>query len=232
MILQLNCEQCGAPVSANNINIEKAIAKCDLCGAVFSFENKIPPPVAEKPPLNLELPEGIDMLKLSSELTLYVKWSSAFNKFLILFSAIWNSVVFFFVLIAILTGQLIILLFISVHLAIAIGLTWYLVALWYNTTEISVNRQMISVRHKPIWVPFYRNRDIAAIDIQQLFSREYVAGTVNRQPRHAFEVRLLTTGGKELRLLHGLKSPQQAQYIEQEIEKYLKIKDVYVSGEL
>ncbi|OWY16309.1 hypothetical protein C7N43_32290 [Sphingobacteriales bacterium UPWRP_1] len=232
MILQLNCEQCGAPVSSNNVNIEKAIAKCDLCGAVFSFENKIPPQVAEKPPLNLELPEGIDMLKLAGELTLYIKWSSAFNKFLILFSAIWNSVVFLFVLVAILTGQLIILLFISIHLAVAIGLTWYLVALWYNTTEIVVNRQMISVRHKPIWVPFYHNRDVASVDIQQLFSKQYVAGTVNGQPRYAFEVRLLTTGGKELRLLYGLKNSQQAQYIEQEIEKYLKIKDVRVLGEL
>lgn len=231
-MLRLTCEKCGAPISANNINIEKTIAKCDLCGTVFSFDPQLPANTSEKPPLNLELPDGIDILKLASELTLYIKWSSAFNNFLMLFTAIWNSVVLIFVIIAIATGMWIMLLFISIHLAIAIGLTYYLIAVRFNTTEISVSRQLLTIRHKPMWVPFFRNRDVGASEIKQLYSKQYVAGTVNNQPKFAYELRLQTTDNKDTRLLHGLKSPEQAQYLEQEIEKYLRIKDVQVLGEL
>ncbi|QQS30838.1 MAG: hypothetical protein IPM47_07915 [Sphingobacteriales bacterium] len=232
MILKLACEQCGAPVAAVNINIEKAIAKCTQCGCVFSFEKHLPSAEPVKERTEIDMPDGIDVLHLASELTLYIKWSSAFNKFLLLFTAIWNSVVMLFVVVAILTGQWIILLFISIHLSVAIGLTYYLIALRFNTTEISVTKQRVTIRHKPIWVPFFKNREVNALDIKQLYTAQYVAGRVNQQPQYAYEVKLITKSDQSIRILHGLKRPVQAQYIEQEIEKYLQIKNVRVEGEL
>lgn len=233
MILKLACQQCGAPIAAANINIEKAIAKCDMCGCVFSFDQLLPRnEETTKPPLNIELPEGIDILKLTHELTLYIKWSNAFNKFLLLFAAIWNSVVLLFVIIAIATGTWIILLFISIHLSVAIGLSYYLIAQWLNTTQISVTGQRLAITHQPVWVPLYKNREIDSTSIKQLFCSQYEAGKVNNRPQYAYEVKLITQSGEEIRLMHGLKKAVQAQYIEQQIEQYLRIKDVRVEGEL
>jgi len=232
MILNLACEQCGAPISAANINIDKAIAKCTQCGCVFSFEKDLPATEPANERFEIEMPDGIDVLHLASELTLYIKWSSAFNKFLIMFAAIWNSVVLLFVLVAVLTGQWIVLLFISVHLAVAIRLTYYLIALRYNTTEISVTKLRIAIKHKPIWVPFFKNREVETYHIKQLYTSSYVAGTVNKQPQNAYEVKLVTKSDQTIRLIHGLKRPVQAKYIEQEIEKYLQIKNVRMEGEL
>ncbi len=232
MILKLACEQCGAPISATNINIDKAIAKCTQCGCVFSFEKNLPSTEPANEWIEVEMPDGIDVLHLASELTLYIKWSSAFNKFLIMFAAIWNSVVLLFVLVAVLTGQWIVLLFISVHLAVAIGLTYYLIALRYNTTEISVTKLRIAIKHKPIWVPLYINREVGTFDVKQLFTTQYLAGKVNQQPQYAYEVKLLTKSDKTIRLVHSLKKSAQAKYIEQEIEKYLQIKNVHVEGEM
>jgi hypothetical protein len=61
--MQITCKQCGADVSADNINIDSLVAKCSFCNAVFRFDDQLEP--AQKPPapphLKVSMPKGIEV---------------------------------------------------------------------------------------------------------------------------------------------------------------------------
>jgi Tfp pilus assembly PilM family ATPase len=67
-------------------------------------------------------------------------------------------------------------------------------------------------------------------DLKQLYAKEKVSSSRNGTSI-TYEVHV-TRSGRNIKLVSGLESSEQAVYIEQEIEKYLNIKDIPVKGEL
>ena len=227
--IHLNCKNCGNTLQAADINIDKAIAKCPQCDCVFSFEDELDAPVQRL--TNIEMPDGIEVLKLRSALDIFIKWRTSKYTFLKLFTIIWDMVVIPFVVIAIVTGNWIMLAIISVHLAVAVGLTYLMIARMLNTTEINVNQYRLQMEHKPIPMPFYGWNSISVEDVDQVFCQRYVGSTTNNVPNYAFKVMVKLKNGNTKRLLQGLTEAQQALYVEQEIEEFLKIKDRRIAGD-
>ena len=223
MIRQLHCRNCDTPIPAEAINIQKALAKCPSCDCVFSFEEDLKKPPKQREAL--DMPAGIEILKLRSSLDIYLRWKGSKLNFLTIFTVIWDIVVFPITLVAIIFQIWFMLAVISIHLIIAIVMTYLLVARHRNTVEISVNEYRVKVKRTPLPVPFM---DIGTIDtakIDQLFCQQYISSKTNGQPNFSYKVMLRLKNGATKALIKGLGLPEQALYIEQEMERFLKITD-------
>ena len=112
---------------------------------------------------------------------------------------------------------------------LVVAVTYYALTGWFNVTDITATRQDITVKHKPL--PWLGNKTINARDIKQLYGKEKV--TTNRNSTSvSYEIHVITHSGADTTLVTGLETSQQALFIEQEIEKFLNIKNAPVRGEI
>jgi hypothetical protein len=115
------------------------------------------------------------------------------------------------------------------HVAVGIGLTYYVVAGWFNRTHVRVGLGKIAVRHRPI--PWFGNKELEGSNLKQLYAKEKLSYSRNSTSA-TYEVHAITHNGQNIKLVGGLETSEQALYIEQEIEKYLGIEDIRVKGEI
>ena len=111
----------------------------------------------------------------------------------------------------------------------AIALNYYAVAQWFNRTHIFVSQGKLAVQHRPL--PFFGSVTLSAPDLKQLYTKEDVSHGRGRESVR-YEVHAVTHSGKNIKLVDGLDTSEQALFVEQEIEKYLGIQDASVKGEL
>lgn len=231
MHLQLACPNCAIAIKAENINITSLVAKCHHCNSVFNFSNNLE--VASRNRPEIMLPTGFEAYTTLSSLDIEYNWKQTSKGlgFFIFFALFWNGILSIFVVMALLTGEYQILLFTSIHLLVGIGLIYYILSVLLNKTYILVSRREIQVEHRPLRLPFYANRHISAMDLDQLFISKYVSSKTNGRPNYAFSVIARLRTGSEVTLIKGLRQPEQATYIEQQIEKFLNIEDRAMEGE-
>jgi hypothetical protein len=121
------------------------------------------------------------------------------------------------------------ILFPLLHVAVGIGLTYYVIAGYLNKTYVRVDISNIVIKHAPL--PFFGNKTLNSSGIKQLYTKEKVSHS-----RHgssvSYEVHVITHDRKNVKLLSGLESSEQALFIEQKIERFLKIEDKAVKGEI
>jgi len=225
----LKCPSCKQEIPAEHININNMLAKCSDCNTVFNFQTQIKQLPRFRP--EVVMPYGIESYHFLDELNIELNWRSSASSFLIFFTIIWNAFLAFFVMISLFSESYEMLLFISIHLLVGVGLIYYSLASFINKTYLTIDANRIVVEHKPLKMPLNRDRNIDVRNIEQLFSQKYSSGTTNGQPTYAFKVVAQLIGDEKVDLVKGLKSDQQALYIEQQIENYLDIPDRPVDGE-
>ncbi|MEM9822337.1 MAG: hypothetical protein AAF985_14740 [Bacteroidota bacterium] len=228
--MQLECPNCQSTIHSEDINLEKLIAKCHDCHAVFAFEEKLNMERAFRRP-EIFLPKGMEILKLRSELEIQVSWRSSLQTGLVFFTIFWNIIVLPFAIFAILSGQIVMLLGLSLHLLVGIGMLYYIITTIFNTTFITASPRRLHIEHRPLRVPFYPDRDIEVMDIEQIYVDKYKRSETNGRPDYAYSVEAILKNQQHVRLVKGLQYPDQALYIEQEVERFLEIKDRPVTEE-
>lgn len=102
------------------------------------------------------------------------------------------------------------------HVATGIWITYFVVAGRLNRTSILVSRGEIVVRLGPI--PWPGNKHLPAPDIKQLWSGEHIS-RYEGVSSVTHQVTAVTRSGRNVKLVSGLASREQALYIEQEVEK-------------
>ena len=227
----LTCPKCKHFISGEDINIEKTVAKCSHCHHVFGFayDSTTASLVPE-----VIVPQGVEELKLKSELDIRLKWLQTTSKggrwFLILFTTMWNLILLPFVVGVIISGLWGILLFLSAHLLIGLGLLWHLATVYFNQTSISVSEHGIKIRTMPLLHPLWKNKDIDTNSLKQLYVSRYVASTSNGVPNYAYALYAILNTGEKISLIRGMNRETQV-YIERAIEDYLGIRNTKVSEE-
>lgn len=231
MHLQLACPNCATPIRSEDININELVAKCHHCHSVFSFSRELS--VQNRHRIEVMLPPGFEAFNTLSALDIEITWRQTTKGigFFIFFALFWNGILSIFIVTALVTGAYEMILFTSLHLLIGLGLIYYILSVMLNKTYIFVSRREISVEHRPIRLPFYPNRSITAMDLDQLFVQKYVSGKTNGRPNHAFSVIARMRTGSDITLVKGLRQPEQATYVEQQIEKFLNIEDRVIEEE-
>lgn len=234
--MQIYCRQCGTKILSANIALNKMIAKCDNCDAVFSFadmyeeEHRKP-----KTASNLEeisLPKNMIIRNNKTSLIIERKWLDGTTIFVTLVAIVWNTLMWV-VFIPIFTDIFATIPF-FIFLILIMGMVFGALAIygalagWLNTTIIRVDKHILSIAHSPIPI-LNGNKHIRPTDIEQLYTKERIShsqgGTFTR-----YELHIILYDGQQQALLRNLES-EQALFIEQEVEKFLGIENRPVRGE-
>ncbi|MEM9547260.1 MAG: hypothetical protein AAGA77_14870 [Bacteroidota bacterium] len=227
--LDLVCTNCGADIDGANININSSLAKCGACNTVFSLKDDHFFHHDRKGRPEMIMPEGTDVLELSESLDIRLDWLQSHPRgalgFLTFFAIMWNGILALAVGGALFSGAFSAIAFMSIHLLVGLGLIYYLSTVYLNYTDIVVTSSYIDISHRPVKNPFIPSKRIDASDIDQLYVTKYVSSRTNGNPNYAFALyAILKTNGKKINLIKGMNRETQL-YLEQEIERFLNIKD-------
>ena len=229
--MKLSCPECGAQIPADNINLDRMVAKCQDCNAVFSFGDQFGTASGPHSLARLPVPRPADLQieQTGSEIRFTRRWLHPSHAFLALFVLFWNGVMAVWFGIAISQRLWLMALFGTAHAAIGLFVAYAVLAGFLNSTVIRVGMGAIDVTHTPL--PWLGNRRLETAAIAQLYCKK-VAHRPRRHTSYTHEVHVATRDGRHVQLLSGLESSEQALYLEQEIERYLGIKDQPMRGEI
>lgn len=227
--MRVYCESCKREIPARDIDIRSRIAKCDVCNSIFDCSSQLPTPGASITRESLSVPKGVEIHYIENGLQLIRRWFSPIIMFMTLFCLFWDGFMVFWFYTAISQGQWMMAVFGIIHGLVGLGLTYYVIGGYINKTYITVSYGALNICHKPL--PFPGNKVIPTRDLKQLYSKQRISHTRNGTSVY-YEVYVLTHTGKKEKLLSGLRVSEEALFIEQEIEKYLGIRDEAVPGEI
>lgn len=217
--MRISCPYCGVNIAAQDVNIQAAVGKCAGCGAVFNLNERAA----------VSLPDGMSIRQDGSDLVLVRRWFSVKYLALLFFCVFWDGFLVVWYTIAFTQhGPLLMKLFLMLHVAVGVGLTYTAVAGLLNRTFIRVNSSELCVTHGPLPWP---GKKVARGDLDQLFCEEKVHHGKNGS-RTDYTISAVVRGGKRIPLAQGLDAPDQARFVEQEVERFLGISDRPVAGEL
>ena len=176
----------------------------------------------------MALPESLELIRHPDYIEIVRSWFGWHIIFLVFFCVFWDGFLFFWYAMAFEEGNIIMLLFPVLHMVAGVGLTYYTLAVWKNKTYIYASQLKISIFHKPF--PWFGNTELMVAELKQLYVKEKVSRGKNGSTV-TYELHAILKSDKDRKLIGGLPEPGQAQYIEQELEKYLRIKDIPVRGQ-
>jgi len=245
--MRVTCASCGAVVSARDVSLERMLAKCARCNAVFDIRAQVGgaapgTAAAEKPvrPL-VPLPRNVRVLadEVAGGLETYRdnaggrpqvvverRWFTPTLFFMVFFCLFWDGFLVFWYGMAIHGGAVGMLVFPLLHVGAGVWITYATLAGFVNRTRIAVADGVLSVRHGPL--PWRGNREIPTADLAQLYCQEHVG---NKGAR-TYSLNALLNGGEKVGLVRSMPEPDQALYLEHLLEARLGIADVPVVGEL
>ncbi len=235
--MDLQCRRCHKPIAADGINIQQMIAKCGACGAVFTFGASDAAGAENKPAARgaIPVPTRWVVSHEGSSLLFTNRWFRPVFIFLVVFCIVWNSFLFvwYYLFFAGETSaptafSVVFMLFPLLHVALGIGLTYYTIAGFVNKTTITVDRGSLRIRHFPL--PWLYAGTIATHEIDQIYCKESIQ-TNKGTAWYRYGVSVLLKNGRERKLMSNMDAPEEALFLEAEIEMFLGITDRPVAGE-
>lgn len=175
------------------------------------------------------LPVGFRATSDDEGFLLVVKPRPKWAWILAMFALAWNGFLACWFTIAIVTGQWSMAAFGTIHAVVGVGVGYAALRGILNRVEVSVSRGVLSVRHRPL--PWVAPRPLARDDIDQLFVREDKSLKVNGRPVTRFALMLRDRQKREHQLCI-VEDPDQAGYLEREIEAAFRIEDRAITREL
>ena len=235
-MLEMKCPQCGAPVSPEQVDPDTGMATCRYCEAVFRVDEPDRSAIWNKP-MPMGMPNNFTVEDEGTRLRIQRRWFNWSAIFILGFAVVWNAIIWTvfmpnFGRVRFGTGGGFGQLFLVPFVLVGLGMAVHGLASLLNTTTVTVDHSALLIQHRPI--PYPGNR-LAAGDIQQLYTKKRVSTSSSSsggsRTSVSYELRAITQDGREKKLLGGLDTAEQAQYIEQEVERFLRIKNRPVRGE-
>lgn len=184
-----------------------------------SFGNQQAMPIPE----NLEVQEGGYGLSFSW------KWSKLVGIIILIFAGVWNSIIIgMYISIYNSNEPGLVYLFPLLHLAVGLGLGYYGVASLINKTNVTVNKNEISIEHTPLFWPGAKT--INRIDVKQLYVCEVITRNKNGYSR-SYSLKGIDQNNRSFDVVKNLGRSDMAKYLEQKIESFWKIENYPVTGE-
>jgi hypothetical protein len=241
--MRLHCEACQAALRAEDVRFDLALAKCNLCGAVYDFASRqtrgahtpeaprglapIRPRAAR--PANLR-EEGTDEYTALSW-----RWFRASHVFMAFFCLMWDVIM----VMALIGTPIDMWPFLLLHLGVGAGFSYVTLAGMLNTTRVEASRSELTIRHGPL--PWPGNRTVPGHELTQLYCQEargskkglfgmfHDAGDLFAS---SYSLHGVDRQGRQVKLLSGLEDKNQVLYLELALERQLGIEDSPVAGEL
>jgi len=181
--------------------------------------------------IEVGLPDKLEINRRGSEIEIVRTWYGAHVLFMTAFVVFWDGFLYvWYSQLGEFPGGMGSLMFYfpMIHVAVGAGITYYVLCGWLNRTRITVGRGKVAVRHGPL--PWFGNLEMDSSAIKQLYAKEMISSSRNGTTVH-YDLNALTRDGRSITFVGGMENSDQALCIEQEIEKFLGIKDGVVKGE-
>lgn len=217
----INCPKCSCETPSANIDLAGMLAKCDNCNAIFSIKDKVVELQFAETNEEIAKPIGVDILEYNGQLELTL------NQPVSIFHTISASLSPLFALISIgIYSDKGNSLLIYLSLAFAFAFVYSIINLIrykQNKIYVLVTQDDLSIEYRPN--NFISDKVYSAEKIEQLFVKKDHNGLCLQMIINESE------GQKTQKLIGRFTDITKAKYIEQEIERYLGIKNKKVPGE-
>ena len=181
--------------------------------------------------MHVPIPENMELLEDHGDLVIRRTWRGAYLWPLLLFCIVWDGFMIFWYKMAFSdpSAPLMVKVFPIGHVAVGVGLTYFVIAGFLNKTDITISFFSVKVRSFP--VKWFGDKEVAVDDIQQLYVTEKISQNKNgTQVRYT--VNIMTKSNRQIKLVSGLQEREQAIFIEKKIEEILALPDEAVAGEV
>ncbi len=178
------------------------------------------------------IPANMQVEESNNSLVIKYKWNKTLGYLGLVFALVWTAITA-----DMLWGYseeidddipIFIWLFAAISMSAGLFIFYVGLAHIFNSTMITIDYDNVSVKHKPI---FWRgNKDILKHDIKQLYVKQYIHKG-KRGKRYNYGVNLIDRENKDSKLVDTLSSVEEAKWVEQKMESFLKIQNERVSGE-
>lgn len=201
-------------------------ARCPSCRALIDLSS---PRSLEARSVAVAAPEKWQVDSTPGSLTVSWRWFSLAVFFLVPFTLFWNGILStaaFGMTEGFKRPELLLVGLAVPHVWVGVGLAYYCVALFLNTTTVSVREGALHVKHGPMY--WRGNRTLGRGEVQQLF----VVEKRGSKGRISYELCALLRDGKRQKLLSGLEDETSARFLEVRLEQALNLVDQAVAGEV
>jgi hypothetical protein len=122
-------------------------------------------------------------------------------------------------------------LFGSLHVAVGIGLAWYVACLFLNTTSITITKYELKIVHSPIPFPTYSNIEMSRNEIKQIYITRKTSTSKGGSVSYSFALQALSEKGMSKKLSVDCDDYEKAIFIKRKIEQYMRIEPQAIEGE-
>ncbi len=233
------CPACGGPARFIDIQTETQTIKCRFCGAEFSAaqllneEGRREEERPRRKEIRLPQPKSVKMREDGLDLLITRKWPISTGIGALFFGIVWTGITSVFILIPSdgwEGGDAPPFWFIGLFLAI--GLLTLATGIYslVNSTTYRINRQRIVLTHHPLPWP---SKTLDLDGVEQLYVKQHVS-TSSSNGRSSttitYSLNKVMRDGRHIKIDSNLQ-PEAALFIEQEIERLLRLENVPVRGE-
>jgi hypothetical protein len=232
VLTDLRCKNCGAPIAEDHIVSHLAMAKCSYCGTVFSIQG-LPVHKGRKAPEHFRRPEvampkGFKVKNVGNTWQISWRWFRWMHVGLAAWCVFWDGFLIVWYALSLGPRMWPMALCPTLHTIIGIATTYYTLAGFLNRTIVKIGNGRLEIWHYPL--PWWGEKRLRTSDVEQFYCKKNVSSSSDGTT-WSYEVYAMLHHGLREKLVTGLNEPEQALYIEQELERFLYIQDAPVPGE-
>ena len=221
------CPSCGTALPTSAIAQTLSAARCPSCRVLIDLDSsRVLRPRATAVPA----PEKwqVDTAAPGSLLIRW-RWFSVAAFFLVPFTLFWNGIMTamaFGVTEGMQHPERLLFGLVVPHVWVGVGLAYYCVALFFNSTTVNVTEGTLHVKHGPL--PWRGTRAVPVRELEQLF----VVEKRGNKGSLSYELCSLSRDGRRQSLVTGLDKESSARFLEVRLEQAMGIVDRPVEGEV
>lgn len=227
------CPNCDAILRDEDINVKGELGKCDNCESVF--ELKIPSGTDYQPKQIVRCPKGVEYTQSQKDLLeIIIKWRNVEGGLAgcLLFSLlVVGGVLLLMTFIMIKAGAYLGIFFFIPFVLFSIPFIQIYLHSQFNYTHIKVDQKNLLISQKPYKDNFH-NKDFQfpVEKIEQVYVSVEYRKTKNGITKDYF-LNVKLKDGNKIKVIKNFNNLNIYRYLEQEVERFLEIKDEIVSGE-
>jgi hypothetical protein len=172
------------------------------------------------------IPEKIQIDESFGQCTITLPWFKPMAWFLVVFCLFWNGFLLFWMLAP---TPIFFKLFAIIHVAVGVGLTWYTISLFVNTTTVKIDHQTLQISSSPLWLPGYGLTTLQRSELKQIYIREHIA-TNKGNTRVSYQLYALNHQLQSKKLPISHEDAEQMFFIKHKVEHYFNIQPEEVTG--